>query len=86
MVNNTSNVSITYYATQGDADLGLNPLPDTYNYSSSNDTIHVRVEFNDTGCYTLSSFILNINPLPVAISPLTVEGCDDDYDGYIDID
>lgn len=86
LINDTSNVTISYYATQGDADLGLNLLPDTYNYSSSNDTIHVRVEFNDTGCYTLSSFILNINPLPVANSPQTVEGCDYDHDGFLEFD
>ncbi len=86
LVNDTSNVTISYYSTQSDADLGLNPLPGSYNYLSSNDTIHVRVEFNDTGCYTLSSFILNINPLPIANSPVTVEGCDDDYDSFLEFD
>ena len=86
LVNDTSNVTISYYPTQMDADLGLNPLADIYNYSSSNDTIHVRVEFNDTGCYTLSSFILNINPLPFANSPITVEGCDEDYDNFLVFD
>ena len=86
LVNDTSNIIISYYATQLDADLAMNPLADSYNYLSSSDTIFVRVEFIDSGCYTLSSFILNINPLPIANSPQIVEDCDDDYDGFLIFD
>ncbi len=73
--------TISYYTSQMNADLGANPLPDAYNYISNSDTIHVRVEFNDTGCYTLTSFILNVNPLPFANVPPDLENCDDDFDG-----
>ncbi|WP_406684494.1 T9SS type B sorting domain-containing protein [Seonamhaeicola sp. MEBiC1930] len=71
------NMTISYHATQNDADNNLNPI--TSPYESGNTTIYARVE-NDanTTCYDTSSFNLEIyeSPFPsLTITPL--QECDD---------
>jgi gliding motility-associated-like protein len=80
-ISDIQNYNVTYYSSQMDAELGTNPLADDYNYRTNSDIIHVRVEFNDSGCFTLTSFILNVNLLPAANIPPDLENCDDDFDG-----
>ena len=86
LVNDLTNISISYYTTQADAEIAMNPIAEPYVFISSNDIIYTRVEFIDTGCATITSFILNINPTPIANSPQIVEDCDDDYDGLLVFD
>lgn len=58
------NVTITYHTSQEDADSGTAALASPY--SSSGETIYVRVEDNITGCYETTSFNLVVNIVPLA--------------------
>ncbi len=57
--------TVSYYATQADADAGTNALP-TNGYSATNNTvIYIRVQnISDMGCYSTGSFTITVNPLP----------------------
>jgi gliding motility-associated-like protein len=84
---------VTYYTTQADADLGLNPL--TSLYESSGETIYVRVESIDyIDCFVTNSFnlVLGTKPettftedfdyevCPDAVVPIIIEATPVNYD------
>lgn len=83
IVNNPNNFNITYHTNQNDADDDLGTIGSTFNYTSpGNYTIWIRTENPTTGCFITSSFVLEINPNPIANTPPDLENCDDDYDGF----
>ncbi len=86
IVSNQTNITISYHNTQNDADTNANALPDTYNYTSGSHTLFVRVSDNTTGCYITPSFVLQINPNPVANNAPDLISCDDDFDGFLEFD
>ncbi|NNC51157.1 MAG: T9SS type B sorting domain-containing protein [Flaviramulus sp.] len=86
IVNDSSEVNISYHATQTDADDNLSPLNNTYNYTSSNHTIFIRVSDISTDCHITSSFNLQINANPTPNIPPNITDCDDDFDGYLVFD
>lgn len=56
--------TVTYHATQADADAGTGALPDSY--TSAPGIIYARVVKNDTpGCYGTIGFALQLYPSPV---------------------
>lgn len=58
-----------------------------FHYTATGDnTIHIRVEDRLTGCLAFTSFILSINPNPVANSPQDLIACDDDFDNLFVFD
>jgi gliding motility-associated-like protein len=76
-----TNYTVTYYTSQLLAEQGTAPIiPATSYFGSNLQTIWVRVENNNTQCYNIGSFQLQINtPLLLttpAPSPLSL--CDDD--------
>jgi|GEM_PF-1236179 len=77
----SSEVSVSYYRSQAEANAATNPIANSAAYTNQNSpqqTIHVRVENNtDTSCFDLGSFELVIGGNPVAnpISDLAI--CDD---------
>lgn len=77
VVDDVSGLLFSYYTNLSDAEAGINSISTDYNYSSSSDTIYVRVENESTGCYATSNFNLIVNPLPVANIPDTLRSCDD---------
>ncbi|WP_299098357.1 gliding motility-associated C-terminal domain-containing protein [uncultured Winogradskyella sp.] len=74
-VNTDANVEITYHISQADADADASPLASPY--SSSGETIFVRAENTDNGCYNTTSFNLEVNVVPLASfdSELTYAVC-----------
>ena len=84
LVNDQTNVTITYHDTQADAENNSNPLPNTYNYTLSNHTIFSRVSNATTGCFYVLSFNLQINQNPIANTPQDLIDCDDDFDGILE--
>jgi|GEM_PF-1426906 len=78
--NNTA-LTVTFHATEIDANSGQNPLPASY--TSGSVTIYVRVKNTTTGCYAVGPMNLQTGPLPVLIMPATpVVSCDgNDGDG-----
>ncbi|MEF3078119.1 T9SS type B sorting domain-containing protein [Winogradskyella poriferorum] len=63
-VSASSDVTITYHSSQADADNSTGAL--TSPYTSSGETVFVRVEDINTGCYETTSFDLVVNIVPLA--------------------
>ena len=76
-------VTISYYASQADADADVNPLGATFTNTVSPEIIYARVvATNDTGCFDTTSIniVVNVEPLAAqSISDLTL--CDDNNPG-----
>jgi gliding motility-associated-like protein len=57
--------TVTYYATQADADAATNPLTSPYENTSNPQTIYARVESNVAfDCYATAPFDLIVNDVP----------------------
>lgn len=57
--------TVTYYATQADADTAVNPLTSPYENTSNPQTIYARVESNVAfDCYATAAFDLIVNEVP----------------------
>lgn len=80
LFDNISNTLISYHISLDDAQSNQNALGNTYNYTSSNQTIYVRAENATTACVAIASFNLIVNPNPIAYTAPNLEDCDDDYD------
>lgn len=74
-----TNLGISYHGSQNDAENNQNAIGNSFNYSG-NTQLFVRAENQETGCITISSFNLIVNPNPVANSPSDLTDCDDDHD------
>ncbi|ALJ04394.1 hypothetical protein APS56_04240 [Pseudalgibacter alginicilyticus] len=84
-----SNYNVTYHYNEEEARSNSNsissPIPNTTNPQS----IVARINDLDTGCATYTSFNLIVNTAPNAITPTTLEVCDNDDipdDGFYFID
>ena len=75
---------ITYHESAADADAGVNPIAgaNAYVNLSSPQTIWVRLENIETGCFRVSDFEIIVNPRPIlGPGPFEIVVCDDDVDG-----
>jgi gliding motility-associated-like protein len=86
LMDDTTGISVMYYETQGDAESNVNSIDNTYTYSNPDTTLYVRAQYIDTGCFIIDSFILHINPNPIANTPANIEVCDDDDDEIAEFD
>jgi gliding motility-associated-like protein len=57
--------TVSYFATQSDANNNTNSLPLTYN-SPSGATVFVRIQLPNSQCFTIKSFQLQVAPAPIA--------------------
>ena len=84
LLDGQTGVSISYYESQEDADNATNVLDVNYqNTVPDNQTLYVRLEVDETGCYATTTQDLIVHPLPEIIIPTPLEECDDDYDGIV---
>ncbi len=84
--NNQTDVTITYYESQNNAENAINELdPDSYDNTSDPQTIHYRIEFDDTGSFNIGTFQIETIGAPTAMMPDEFEDCDSG-DGTISID
>ncbi|MGB1308012.1 MAG: choice-of-anchor L domain-containing protein [Oceanihabitans sp.] len=86
ILDNSNNVNLSYHATSIEAESNTNPLANAYTYQTNNDTIFVRAENSITGCHTVTSFVLEVNPLPNINTIPNLETCDTDYDSIFTFD
>jgi gliding motility-associated-like protein len=72
--------TVSYYATQQDAELFVNPLPDLYENVSNPQVIYARVD-NDTpdGTGQDSSICFDVAVVELRVDPLPVIGLEDSY-------
>ncbi|MFN3969694.1 MAG: hypothetical protein ACK4HO_12380, partial [Flavobacterium sp.] len=75
IANGQTNVTISYYLTQGDAETQTSPLPNLYSNISNPQEIWINISNNTSGCNTVSSFNLVVNPVPPATTPDTIFQC-----------
>ena len=79
----TTDYTITYHATQENADDNSSPLSSPYTNTTSPQTIYVRIENNlKTDCYSTTSFQLFANGIADIPELTPIETCDDDLDGF----
>ena len=76
-------VNMSYYETQVDAENETNEIavPADYTNLSNPQTVWIRVAYDATGCEKLTSLELIVNPLPVLVTPNTLQLCDDNAPG-----
>jgi len=79
-----TNIQVTYYIDQAEADLGVNPLPIPYTNITNPQTVYVRGEDITTGCYATTTLDLVVEQAPIAFDPTPLEFCDPDSDGFGD--
>jgi len=75
IIDNDAGVSISYHNSSADADANMNALPDIYTYATSPETIFIRAENDDTGCYFVANIDITINPNPIANPVSDMEAC-----------
>jgi len=80
LIDDASNITVSYYLNNTDALNSQNAIGNTYTYTATNQTIFIRANFNDTSCPAISSFNLIVNPNPIANTAPNLEDCDDDND------
>ena len=78
---NNSGYSVSYYLTQNDADLEIDPLGIPYTNTMNGQIVYVRVEDVVTGCYDTTTLELVVEQAPVANTPDPLRYCDPDNDG-----
>ena len=84
-----TSIDVKYYETQSDADNDTNALTSPYENTSNNQTIYIRAEDSDTGCFVSTGYTLTltVNPLPSPEIPDDpIEVCDVDNDGIAEFD
>src|SRR5690606_23955145 len=72
---------VSYYETEADAEVptGAISTPESYtNTESGTQTVWVRVDDTDNGCYRIIPLELIVNTLPLATQPTPLELCDDE--------
>ncbi|AEH00200.1 T9SS type B sorting domain-containing protein [Lacinutrix sp. 5H-3-7-4] len=75
--------TVSYYFTPLDAINATNPLAIPYTNQTPNmQTVYVRVEDANTGCFDTTSLELVVEQAPVAFTPAALEYCDPDSDGF----
>ena len=79
---NSPGYTVSYHIDLADADSGMNPLPTPYTNTGNPQTVYVRVEDNDTGCYDTTTLELRVEQAPVANEPMPLLYCDPDNDGF----
>ncbi|WP_044399153.1 T9SS type B sorting domain-containing protein [Lacinutrix sp. Hel_I_90] len=83
-INGQANVTATYFESPTDANSNMNAIavPATYtNTVQDFQTIHIRLDDTNTGCFSVMPLNLVVNALPVIIMIPDYEVCDDAADG-----
>ena len=66
IINGQSNMTVSYYLTQADANAQTSPLPNLYtNVTANAQVVWYSIQNTVTGCRSVASFSLIVNPLPV---------------------
>ncbi len=78
-----SDYEVTYHSTLNDAENGVASLPSPYfNSRPGNQIVYYRIENVITSEYAVGNLNLNVNPTPVATTPVDLVLCDYNSDGF----
>ncbi len=79
----SSQFGVSYYATQSDADLDQNRLPQQYQNLQNPQTIYTRVSnLQHSACYATSAFQIGLFAMPTANPLPDLYACDDASDSH----
>ncbi|OAB78577.1 T9SS type A sorting domain-containing protein [Cochleicola gelatinilyticus] len=82
IIGGESDITITYYETEADAQAGVFALPNPYvNVTPFTQLIYARATNNTTGCFTIVELELIVNPTLVIPALDSILLCDEDQDG-----
>jgi gliding motility-associated-like protein len=85
--NGQTNTVVSFHFSHADALANTNALTNPYTNVSNPQIIYVRLENTLTGCASITTFNLLVNPLPTVIVPSALAVCDDNVpDGLTAID
>lgn len=73
--------SVSYFASEEDANNNTNALPTMYTNVTNPQTIYLRISLSTTGCSDVNSFDIMVLPAPISNEPTDIIICDDDIDG-----
>ncbi|WP_046754958.1 T9SS type B sorting domain-containing protein [Kordia jejudonensis] len=76
--NSVNPATVSYHASQADADTNMNPLNTNYQVSTAQQTIYVRVENNNTNCVVLTQFDINLGESLQINTPDDLVQCQND--------
>lgn len=85
-IGNQDNVVLTFHHNPDDVTNGVNPINTSVPYANTSnpETIYMRMTNTITGCFSIESFRLIVNPLPVFSNPqgidINIVECDTDGD------
>ena len=89
IINGELGVSVAYYESLENATEQIDPIADPTNYTNieaGQQTIYVRVTNDTTGCFTIVTFDIIVNPLPDISDIPDVIACEVNTDGFYDFD
>ena len=81
VLNGQTGMTVTYHINQNEAENNVNPQN---NYYSNTQQVFVRLTDNTTNCFSITSFNLVVNPLPVVTNDVDLKQCDTDTDAITD--
>ena len=82
----SADFTFAYYATQADAEAGVNQLPNLYTNGANPEDIVVAVTHGTTGCKSYAVVTLVVAEGAVSTVPTAYTSCDTDADGVLIID
>ncbi len=78
---------VTYYASESDAEDGINRLPDFYTNTTNPITIYTKISSTGSGCGGgINPLTINVLAAPITTKPNDIIVCDNDQDGFAIID
>ena len=89
IINGEPGVSVAYYESLENATDQIDPIADPTTYTNiepGQQTIYVRVTNDTTGCFTIVTFDIIVNPLPDIGDVPDVIACELNTDGFYDFD
>lgn len=83
-----ANYGFSYHLSDADARNNVNEISGNFTNTVNPQTIYVRIQDLDSGCFGYTTFDLIVNPVPNITDPVDLEICDTDTepDGYTVID
>ncbi|MBC3847717.1 PKD domain-containing protein, partial [Winogradskyella echinorum] len=82
---NTADLVVTYHNSLADADADIGAITGTGSYTGTDgETVFIRVEYLDSGCYEVLPFTLNVIGQPTINPASDLELCDDESNDGIE--
>ncbi len=78
VVNDTSDLNISFHLSLEEADTGTNPIVETDAFNASSQVIYIRVENQLTTCYAIAEKSIIVNTLPVFVPISNFQNCETD--------